>query len=123
MFFIMGINNGEKRLDFTQTVICPCCGKYGRYEVYFSYMCFSLFFIPIFKWNKEYYVRTTCCNSVSKISNELGERIKRGEVKEINPLDLNFNNSNNNLLYKTCSNCGFTTNEDFKYCPNCGNVL
>lgn len=29
MFFMMGITDGRKQLDFTQTVICSVCGKYG----------------------------------------------------------------------------------------------
>ena len=56
MFFIGGISNGEKKLDYIQSTVCPRCEAFGRMEVYMTYMCFSLFFIPIFKWNKKYYV-------------------------------------------------------------------
>ena len=52
MFFIGGISNGEKKLDYIQSTVCPRCEAFGRMEVYMTYMCFSLFFIPIFKWNK-----------------------------------------------------------------------
>lgn len=30
MFLIFGISQGEKRLDFEQTAVCACCGRYGR---------------------------------------------------------------------------------------------
>ena len=52
MFFMMGITDGRKQLDFTQTVICGVCGKYGRYQVFMTYTVLSLFFIPCFKWNR-----------------------------------------------------------------------
>ena len=54
MFFIMGITEGRKDFDFSQTVICDSCGKYGRYQVFMIYTVLSLFFIPTFKWNKRY---------------------------------------------------------------------
>ena len=59
MFFMMGITDGRKDLDFNQQIICSQCGRYGRYQVYMTYMVLSLFFIPCFKWNKRYYVQTS----------------------------------------------------------------
>lgn len=88
MFFIMSITDGQKKINFTQTIICKCCGKYGRYEVFMTYTCLSLFFIPTFKWNKHYYVKTSCCNSIYEISKELGEGIAKGKKLEIKDSDL-----------------------------------
>ena len=121
MFFIFGISNGEKRLDFNQTMVCPGCGHFGRIEVYMTYMYFSLFFIPIFKWGKRYFVKTSCCNGVCDISKELGQKIEKGQVTEINPGDLQF--SFRYRVFKQCTNCGFSTSEEFEYCPKCGNHL
>ena len=40
MFFMMGITDGRKDLDFNQQIICSQCGRYGRYQVYMTYiMC------------------------------------------------------------------------------------
>lgn len=78
MFLLFGISQGEKRLDFTQTTVCACCGSYGRYEVYMTYMYFSLFFIPIFRWNKRYFATTSCCGTVCEIDRELGRGYERG---------------------------------------------
>lgn len=64
MFFICGINQEQKDLGSFGPYICGACGSYGRYQVYITYMCLSLFFIPIFKWSKKYYVQTTCCQSL-----------------------------------------------------------
>lgn len=121
MFFIMGISNGEKKLNFTQTVICKCCGKYGRYEVFMTYTALSLFFIPIFKWGKRYYVKTSCCNSVYEISTELGQRISRGEKVELRDEDLNIIGAQK--LYKHCPRCNYSTSDDFDFCPKCGEKL
>lgn len=30
MFFMMGITEGRKKLNFQQTVVCSQCGRYGR---------------------------------------------------------------------------------------------
>ena len=63
MFFMMGITDGRKDFDFTQTIICNLCGKYGRYQVFMTYTVLSLFLIPCLKWNKHYYVQTSCCHA------------------------------------------------------------
>ena len=53
MFFIMGVSQNQKKLDFKQLNVCKCCGKYSNIEVYMTYWYFMFFFIPIIKWNKE----------------------------------------------------------------------
>lgn len=88
MFFIMGISQGEKQLDYTRTVVCGECGKYGRYEIFMTYMYFSFFFIPLFKWDKHYYVRMSCCGSMYELNPEVGARIACGEDIEIAQSDM-----------------------------------
>ena len=85
MFFMMGITDGRKNLDFSQTIICNLCGKYGRYQVFMTYTVLSLFFIPCFKWNKHFYVQTSCCNALYELDPEIGKRIAHGENIEILP--------------------------------------
>ena len=51
MFFIMGITQGRKDFDYNQMMVCAHCGSYGRYQVYMTYMCLSLFFIPCLKFS------------------------------------------------------------------------
>lgn len=43
MFFIAGISNGEKKLDYVQNTFCSKCESFGRIEVYMTYLCFNLF--------------------------------------------------------------------------------
>ena len=88
MIFIGGISQGEKILNYTQTVICDICGRYGRYQVIMTYMYFSFFFIPLFKWNKRFYVKMTCCGSVYELDPEVGRDILAGRQVEITRKDL-----------------------------------
>ncbi len=121
MFFIMGIDPRHKQLQYNNSVfICDRCGQYGRYEVFMTYMCFSLFFIPIFKWNKQYFVRTTCCNAQYELDANIGLAIARGNDVEIRPEHLRMMGGSAQSSYKRCSQCGFSTTEDFRYCPSCG---
>lgn len=119
MFFMMGITEGRKEFEHNQVIICDRCGAYGRYVVFMTYTVLSLFFIPCFKWNRRYFVRTTCCNTVYQLDREIGRRIERGEDVEIRREHLQGMARSGSGL-KRCGNCGFTTEEDFAYCPKCG---
>ena len=121
MFFVMGITEGRKELNFQQTAVCSQCGRYGRYMVYMTYTVLSLFFIPCLKWNKQYYVESSCCHTTYRLNPEVGKRIERGEQPEIHPQDLERMNGYQQGGWKHCGNCGYTTQEDFEYCPKCGN--
>jgi hypothetical protein len=121
MFFMMGITNGRKDFNFSQQIICDVCGRYGRYQLFMTYTVLSLFFIPCLKWNKHYYVQTSCCNTLYELDPEIGKRIARGEEVEILPQHLSKVQSNGwNRTFKRCSSCGFETAEDYEYCPKCG---
>ena len=120
MFFIMGINQGRKDFEYNQMIICNNCGSYGRYQVFMTYMYLSLFFIPIFKWNKQYYVQSTCCNTVYALEPEIGKQIAEGENVDILPQHLTQVHAGYYSSYKRCNCCGFETQEDFEFCPKCG---
>ena len=125
MIFIGGISQGRKILDYVRTVICGCCGRYGRYEVIMTYTYFSFFFIPLFKWNRQFYVRMTCCVAVYSLEKEVGQKILAGQDVEIRPEDLTLvqggdGSGTYGRMKKHCSRCGYETFEDFEYCPKCG---
>ena len=122
MFFIFGISTKEKDLDFNQTTICPSCDAYGRLEAFMTYSYFSLFFIPILKWNKKYYMRSSCCGSLYIIDKDLGKAIERGERVTINESDLHPININYHRE-RVCPSCNYQINEEFEYCPKCGRRL
>ena len=122
MFFMMGIVNREKKLDFDQLEVCGSCGRYGHLEVYMTCMVLSLFFIPVFRWNRRYYVRMSCCGAVTEIDQDLGRKIEKGLVTSIDVEDLHFTHREDLIEdhRKYCTGCGFTTDEDYAYCPRCG---
>ena len=129
MFFIFGIQSGQKELNYNELVICEHCGSYGRYQVFMTYMCLSLFFIPVLKWGKRYYVKMSCCSALYELNYETGRQIARGESVEIKSSDLKLPREGNRLnprwdseetMTKRCGNCGYVTKEDFEYCPKCG---
>ena len=122
MFFMMGITDGRKDFDFNQVMTCPICGAMGSYRVFMTYTVLSLFFIPCFKWNKRYYVQATCCNAIYELDPEIGNMIRRGEKVEIRQEHLT-RVMNRGYSIKRCRNCGFTTDEDFDFCPKCGERL
>lgn len=122
MFFIGGITNGEKKLDFNQTMVCSRCEAFGSMEVYITYMCFSLFFIPIFKWNKKFFVKTTCCNSIYSLDENIGNEILKGNNPNISQSNLHLINKLNQTINK-CSNCGYISPCEYEYCPKCGTKL
>lgn len=122
MFFLMGITQDRKDLDFTQLVTCEICGSYGRYCVFMTYSVLSFFFIPIWKWNRRYYVEMSCCKSIYELNENIGRMIENGEEVRIEESDLKLlNRAVSSGSYKKCLNCGYETNEDFDFCPKCGN--
>lgn len=123
MFFIGGISSKQSQLDFHQTMVCPRCGQYGHYEVFMEYLYFSFFFIPLFKWNKKYYVKSSCCNTIYTISKELGSRIEKGENVIIKDEDLQLVYDGKWNAGRRCPHCGGEIDQNYQYCPHCGSPL
>lgn len=130
MFFIFGINSGQKELSAGQMVICNICGSYGRYQVFMTYTSLSLFFIPVLKWGRRYYVTMSCCKTVYELNPEVGRRMAGGENVEIAQSDLTLVKTGSRQQWRAssqrkrvCGSCGYETEEDFAYCPRCGGRL
>ncbi len=129
MFILASVNQGKKNIGHHQLVICDKCGQYGRYEILMTYMYFSLFFVPIIKWKRRYFVKSTCCHTVYQLNGKVGDKIRRGKEVEITPRDLNLiqrgaHGKQNIPVQKFCIHCNFSTSEpDFAYCPKCGKLL
>jgi len=125
MFFIFGINNGRKDLEYNQQMTCDVCGRMGRYKVFMTYMTLTLFFIPVFKWGKTYYVETSCCGSLYELRPETGRAIEWGDNVSISANDLYLRQrgagaGRGKTATKICYGCAYETSEDFEYCPKCG---
>jgi len=143
MFFIMGISDKIDQLRFDQLTVCPVCGSYGHLRVYMAYTYFMFFFIPLFKWNRRYYARMECCGAQAELDPRLGKAIADGSITYLNVQMLRFSrhdawggqgSQNYGGAYrnagntgtagsgyaKQCRYCGYSTTEDFEYCPKCG---
>ena len=90
-----------------------------------TYTVLLLFFIPCFKWNRQYYVQSSCCGALYKLDPYVGRRIERGERVEIVDEDLQPVGYSGGYTrsVRRCDNCGYETDEDFSFCPKCGKEL
>ena len=80
MFFVMGVYDRSKQLNcITDMSVCSECGRYCSYKIFVTYMCLSLFFIPVFKWGKRYYAVSSCCGKRRELDRETGRKAERGE--------------------------------------------
>ncbi|GAQ25561.1 zinc ribbon domain-containing protein [Tepidanaerobacter syntrophicus] len=119
MFFfgIFGIQQKERTIKEFDNVICPECGKLTRAELWESFTYFHFFFIPIFKWNRQYYIKLRCCGAIFMVDPDYAKELKRdGEI--------DFNRLKKIKIPKNiCPNCGSFINPSFAYCPFCGQKL
>ena len=127
MFFIgvFGIDNKEKEIKILNNFCCKNCNESSEAKLIKTYSFFSfLFFLPLFKWNEKYYVICNGCNSIFNIDKEKGKAIERGEKSEISYWDLKeVNNSYENYYIRKCPKCNRELENDFEYCPYCGEKL
>jgi hypothetical protein len=123
MFFVafFGIQDKEKHLGPYNNIICPSCERLASYEIYKSYRYFHMFFIPIFRWNVKYLVKTSCCGRIYELDPAVGKEFEKNPNTEIKKE--NLRQVNNYLPLKYCSNCRTDVPSDFKYCPYCGGRL
>lgn len=124
MFFIgiFGIQTKEKEITAIQNTICPSCEALGSYQIIKTYDYFHIFFIPIFKWNIKYYIRTSCCRKAFMIDSQLGKEIEEGKIVDLRNEDL----SGFNMITEKgkCLYCGaFVDDDRYAYCPYCGKPL
>lgn len=119
MFFIgiFGVQDKSKSIETKQNVICPLCGAYGRYEVMKIYRYFHIFFIPVWKWNVRYVIKTRCCGNVYEIDKEMGQRIEKGESVDIERIHIHHGEKD---IIDLCPNCSAQLDPAYSYCPHCG---
>ena len=121
MFFIIGITSGTVELGLRLCGSFPCCSTLGsKAMVTCVYRQFTLFFLPLFRFGKRYFISCPDCGAVYEINREEGRRIEHNPAAEINP----------NLIFrvagraaKFCPHCGTQVAPESLYCPHCGAKL
>ena len=120
MFFIFAITPAVKEIDFSQSIICKSCGRCGRLNAFVRYTVLSIFFIPVFKWGKKYFVKSCCCGTLYSLDKETGRALARGEIRELSEDELHRETERGDPL---CPRCGCPVSLDFEFCPRCGEKL
>jgi len=121
MFLIFGITNGANDLGVRKCGFFSCC---ANREVMAAITCtfqqFTLFFIPLFRFGKRYFVSCPNCGTVYEIRKDEGQRLERDYAAEINPDALFIVQG---ASKKICPNCKSSVAPNCRYCPNCGASL
>jgi|GEM_PF-843547 len=117
MFFIgiLGVNNRSK---VKKDIYFKCTGCIGiKGELIENYSSFEVFFIPVYKFNKKYFLRCKKCESLYWLKEEHIPKIL--ETKQASYEDIK------EIIYQkeTCPKCGKEINKKYEYCPNCGEKL
>jgi len=122
MFFIaLGVQDKDKFTGSCNNVVCPSCGRLARYDIYKSYRYLHIFFIPTFKWNVKYLVKTSCCGSYYELDPEVGRKFEKDLNTEIKYENLRMINIDS--PYKFCPQCKTNIPAEYSYCPYCGGKL
>ncbi len=117
MFLLLGAGEGDQDLELHQPITCPVCGKKAHLEAFFHYSSVNVYFVPAYKYQKEYYAVTSCCGTVCPITEQQGKDIYWGKI---DALPLEKLPLCKNTGFRACAYCGFDTMEPYQFCPVCG---
>lgn len=78
MIFFYGWGTKADKKEVYNQNFCPTCNTVVPFHAVIQYDYFSLFFIPIIKWNKRYYMECPYCGNAHAISKETYLQIKEG---------------------------------------------
>ena len=144
MFFIGGVGQGSKILNVSKQLTCKFCGSQVGCQIVMAYYYFSFFFIPLFKWNRRFLIKMSCCGAVYELNPAVGKALARGQQAEIRNEDLKllqegkgraaaswqagsqFGESETDEEIpqtRCCPICKYESPGEFRYCPNCGHRL
>ena len=86
---LYGRKTKTQQLNFQQHIDCPNCNRAGSLRAFKSYRQFSVNFIPLFKYKKQWYLETTCCGKKYILSEETGKQIETGAKANFSLNELN----------------------------------
>ena len=124
MFLLFFVDKKQFNIPFEQgEIFHNHCGKYGRMQLFYIANVFRLFFIPLFKYHKRYFVRMSCCGEVYEVEAKLAKKVKRRKKLSLALDELIDLNDYRQLGQKVCSSCGYIIKEKDKFCSQCGSQV
>lgn len=123
MFFIgiFGIGDKEKPVRDFPNAVCPCCGRLTAASFFERYTYFHLFFIPAFKWSRQYLVRLRCCGALYEADAAYARTLKTApgiDFSRLEKVSGGFGAFHGMLA--RCAVCGAEFEAGYAYCPHCG---
>ncbi|MDP0488673.1 MAG: zinc-ribbon domain-containing protein [Fusobacterium sp. JB021] len=115
MFFLMGFGSKENIIENIKFKCVNCINENAKLIERAN--SFSLFFIPLFKFSKKYFIVCTKCNSIYKLKNESIKNILKTKNVSYDDIEGIVNNGS------VCNHCGARVNPQDTYCHKCGNKL
>lgn len=88
MFLLIFATTKEEPINYDKVTRCSYCDDMGSYDVLYAYSVLTIFFIPVWKWNKQYIAERTCCKRKFYLDYSIGEALRHGEDVEIRDEDL-----------------------------------
>lgn len=119
MFFfgVFGIQDKQRTVKEFGNVLCPDCERLSRAELIESFTFFHFFFIPLFRWNKKYFITMRCCRSLYTVNEDYFQELKNSD-------SIDFSRLNRiRVSHDICPLCGNYINPNFNFCPKCGQKL
>ena len=120
VFFLAGIQSKLKPLGVWERAACPVCGAGASLHVIYKYMTPHIFFIPTFRFHREYVASCSSCASMFRVLPEKGNALADGEDAAFSSGDLELLQNN---FRPGCPVCGGRNPVGQSYCGRCGAEL
>ena len=124
MFFIgvMGLGNRSEQLRGGIAADCSGCGKKVYLTLSVTYEYFHFFFIPVFKFHRQYYAVCSNCGSLFQVEESAAREVLSGRLNKLRPEQLTLLRGKN-AASPVCPYCGTRNPAGSSFCNNCGRRL
>ena len=121
MFFIgiFGIGQKEKEIS-SFNAVCPDCARISKATFFMRYSYFHIFFIPTFRWRRQYFVKLRCCGSLLEVPDDYAQELKTAGTIDFSRLKKAGGAKSPDDFYAACRACGKNFDKSFPFCPYCG---
>jgi len=119
MFFIglFGINGKAEPSGLLHIGRCPVCGEEKTLSMTHTYQNFSAFFVPVFRFQSQYYATCPGCASLFSVPVRYGKRAQEEGSCDANAFELTLLQRGGE---RRCPACGAHFDAGDTFCRNCG---